>query len=108
MATPGESTKASNRRLANPLRKTTSLKSGTGKVITDRDKQIASWLEEYLEFYASQNSVTQKALDAIGELSILEDLDSKPFMKELRKEIEALACGKAPGEDNIPPPCHQM
>jgi len=86
-----------------PTKKTAPLKSKTGEVITDRDKQMGRWVEHYLELYARENSVTQDALDAIEELPILEELDSEPTMEELSKAIDALACGKAPGEDSIPP-----
>ena len=86
-----------------PTKKTAPLKSKTGEVITDRDKQMGRWVEHYLELYARENSVTQEALDAIEELPVLEELDSEPTMEELSKAIDALACGRAPGEDSIPP-----
>ena len=86
-----------------PTKKTAPLKSKTGEVITDRDKQMGRWVEHYLELYARENSVTQEKLDAIEELPVLEELDSEPTMEELSKAIDALACGRAPGEDSIPP-----
>ena len=84
-------------------KKTAPLKSKTGEVITDRDKQMGRWVEHYLEIYSRENSVTQEALDAIEELPVLEELDCEPTKEELSKAIDALACGKAPGEDSIPP-----
>ena len=86
-----------------PTKKTAPLKSKTGEVITDRGKQMRRWVEHYLELYSRENSVTQEALDAIEELPVLEELDSEPTMEEIGKSIDALACGRAPGEDNIPP-----
>ena len=86
-----------------PTKKTAPLKSKTGEVITDRDKQMGRWVEHYLELYARENSVTQEALDTIEELPVLEELDSEPTMEKLSKAIDALACGRAPGADSIPP-----
>ena len=86
-----------------PTKKTAPLKSKTGEVITDRDKQMGRWVEHYLELYARENSITQEALDTIEELPVLEELDSEPTMEELSKAIDALACGRAPGADSIPP-----
>ena len=60
------------------LKKTAPLKSKTGEIITDRDKQMSRWVEHYLELYSRENSVTQEALDAIEELPVLEVLDSEP------------------------------
>ena len=85
------------------LKKTAPLKSKTGEIITDREKQMSRWVEHYLELYSRENSVTQEALDAIEELPVLEELDSEPTTEELSNAIDALACGKAPGEDGIPP-----
>ena len=33
----------------------------------------------------------------------LEELDSAPTLEELSKAVDALASGKAPGQDGIPP-----
>ncbi|XP_068756780.1 uncharacterized protein [Montipora capricornis] len=49
------------------------------------------------------NTVSQDALDAIEDLPVLEELDAETTMEELSKTIDALASGKAPGEDGIPP-----
>ena len=84
-------------------KKTAPLKSKTGEVITDKSKQMGRWVEHYLELYSRENSVTQEALDAIEDMPVLEELDSEPTVEELSKAIDALVCGKAPGEDSIPP-----
>ena len=59
--------------------------------------------KHYLDIYSRENSVTQEALDSIEDLPVLEELDSEPTLEELSKAINALASGKAPGEDGIPP-----
>ena len=64
---------------------------------------MSRWVEHYLDIYSRENSVTQEALDSIEDLPVLEELDSEPTLEELSKAIDALASGKAPGEDGIPP-----
>jgi hypothetical protein len=83
--------------------KTAPLKSKTGEVITDQEKQMKRWTEHYLELYATLNVVTDTALNAIPDLPVMEELDTPPTMDELSKAIDCLACRKAPGSDGIPP-----
>ena len=42
-------------------------------------------------------------METIEDLPVLEELDANPTIEELRKAIDALSSGKAPGEDGIPP-----
>ena len=86
-----------------PKKKSAPLKSKTGEIITDRGKQMGRWVEHYLDLYSRENCVTQEALDGIEDLPVLEELDTEPTLEELSKAIDALACGKAPGDDCIPP-----
>ncbi|GAA6107071.1 uncharacterized protein LOC118407100 [Tachysurus ichikawai] len=79
------------------------LKSKTGEVIKDQGKQLQRWVEHYLELYATQNVVTDTALDAIPDLPVMKELDTPPTLEELRKAIDCLACEKAPGSNSIPP-----
>ena len=83
--------------------KTAPLMSKAGEIITDRDKQLKRWIEHYLELYATINHVSTAALDDIPDLPVMEELDSLPTMVELSRAIDCLACGKAPGNDGIPP-----
>ena len=53
--------------------KTASLRSKTGEVITDSDKQMKRWVEHYLEIYETENKVTEAALNAIPLLMVLEE-----------------------------------
>ena len=83
--------------------KTTLLRSKTGEVITDQGKQLERWVEHYLELYATQNVVTDAALDALASLPVMEELDALPTGEELSKAIDCLSRRKAPGKDGIPP-----
>ncbi len=63
--------------------KITPLKSRTGEVITDQRKQLQCWVEHYLELYATQNIVTDIAMDVIPGLPVMEKLDIPPTLEEL-------------------------
>ena len=83
--------------------KTAPLKSRNGEVITDKGKQMERWVEHYSELYSRENRVATLALHAIEPLPIMEELDAEPTLEELSKAVDSLACGKAPGNDGIPP-----
>ena len=55
--------------LGNQPEKSAPLKSKTGDIIIDKDKQLDRWVEHYLELYSLENSITQEALDSVGNLS---------------------------------------
>ena len=82
--------------------KSAPLKTKEGDIIIDKKKQMERWVEHYLELYSTQNVVTEAALNAIDQLPVMEELDEEPTVEELSKAMDALATGKAPGEDGIP------
>ena len=82
--------------------KSAPLKSKSGNTITDQGKQLERWVEHYLELYATQNVVTETALDTIPVLPVMDELDLSPTTEELDKAIDNLACSKAPGNNGIP------
>ena len=84
------------------ISKSAPIKSKTGEIITEKDKQMRRWTEHYLELYATQNVVSDFALDSIPELPMLDQLDALPSIEELGKAIDHLSSGKAPGDDGIP------
>lgn len=75
------------------------MKSKIGKLITNKGENGQSTSQKFTR----ENSVTKEALDDIECLPVLEELDSNPTEEEHSKVIDALACGKALGEDGIPP-----
>ena len=85
------------------IKKTAPLKSKSGEVLNDRDKQMERWAEHYMELYATENSVSEEALNGVANLPVMEELDKEPTQEELSKAIDKLACGKAPGADGITP-----
>ena len=79
------------------------LKSTSGEIIKDRSKQMERWAEYYQELFSRENVVSDKAIQNTTPLPTMEELDAPPTIDELRKAIDALSCGKAPGSDGIPP-----
>ena len=78
------------------------LKSSSGQIITDRNKQMERRAEHYLDFYSRENTLTNAAMQGTVILPVIEELDTLPTIDELSKAIDSLACGKAPGNDGIP------
>ena len=60
------------------------------------------WTEHYQELYSRENIVTDTAIDSTSLLPVMNKLDVPPSVGELRKAINSLACGKAPGNDGVP------
>lgn len=69
--------------------KTAPLRSLTGEIITDKQKQLETWVEHYSELYSRQNTVMQSAIDAPASLPVMLDLDIEPTAQELSKAIES-------------------
>jgi len=86
-----------------PVARTALLRSRSGEPISSRTEQLSRWVEHYLDLYSNVNNVSQEALDAIENLPPLDALDAEPSVEELNKAIDILPCGKAAGEDGIPP-----
>ena len=61
------------------------------------------WVEHYSELYSRENVVVSSVLDSIVPLPVMEELNTDPTQEELCKAIDSLTCGKAPGNDGIPP-----
>ena len=85
-----------------PAMRTTLLKTETGEVITDLNRQLECWMN-CLKMYATQNVVSDAALEALPLPLVMEELDSVPTVEELSKAINCFAGGKALGKDGIPP-----
>ncbi|XP_047500203.1 uncharacterized protein LOC125046469 [Penaeus chinensis] len=83
--------------------KSAPLKSSSGELIVDKGKQMDRWKEHYSALYSRQSTVSESALAAMEQLSVLHELDEMPTISEPSKAIDQLAPGKAPGSDEIPP-----
>ena len=81
---------------------TAPLKSAAGDIIRDRSKLMKRWAEYYQGLYSRENIVTDTAIESTSLLPVMNKLDVPPSVDELRKAINSLACGKAPGNDGVP------
>ena len=84
------------------IKKTLQLKASTGEVITDKKLQMERWIEHYQELYSREIEVNEATIESIESLPVMEDLDSEPSLEELKKAVNFLSSGKAPGKDGIP------
>ena len=84
-------------------KKSAPLKSSTGETIQDRAEQMERWVEHYSELFSRENIVTEEALSAIECLQMIEELDAEPTIGELKKALNCLSSGTAPGKDGFPP-----
>ncbi|XP_076068334.1 uncharacterized protein LOC143040786 [Oratosquilla oratoria] len=75
------------------------LKTASGDTITDRGEQMERWAKHYQELYSRENVAVENS----KALAMMEKLDVLTSIDELRKDINSLASGKAPGNDGIPP-----
>ena len=78
------------------------LKSKSGEVITDKAKQLDSWVKHNSELYSRENVVHQSVLHATDHLPLMPQLDEVPSIEELSKAIDRLPSEKALGKDCIP------
>jgi hypothetical protein len=70
--------------------KTAPLMSKAGEVITDLGKQLELWVEHYLELHASKNVVSVTALNALPNLTVMEELNVLPTEEELAESAKPL------------------
>ena len=84
-------------------RMTSSIKSSTGEILTDNNKQMERWVEHYSNLYSRLNTVSPNALDSLECLQTIDELDTVPSIDELNVAIDLLTNGKTPGSDNILP-----
>ena len=61
------------------------------------------WVEHYQELYSNEDTVSEESLNSIKLMPVMVELDSEPTASEIKKAINGLANGKAPGNDAITP-----
>ena len=79
--------------------KSAPLKSSSGELIKDKGKQMDRWKEHYSNLYSRPSTVSESALSAMEQFTVMHELDELPTLSELSKAIDQLAPGKAPGSD---------
>ena len=77
------------------------IKSTSGDISWDRNKQLERWVEHFSDLYSRKNLVSKDALDAIECSLEIEDLDDEPSIEELEEALGCLVSGKAFGREGI-------
>ncbi|MCP4267312.1 MAG: hypothetical protein GY777_17355, partial [Candidatus Brocadiaceae bacterium] len=91
------------RKAVGPTKRYTShLLSETGEILHSKSEQLGRWVQHFSLLYSTRNIVTDDALDSMGSLPTMDDLDCEPTTEELSKAIDLMAPWKAPGSDGIP------
>ena len=54
------------------VKKTAPLKYLTGEILTDRNKQMERWVDQYVELYSRETIVTDTALGGVGDSQLWE------------------------------------
>ena len=85
------------------IRKPAPLKSKSGELINDKGQKLNRLVEHYSDLYSKDTTVSHKAIEEIPQMPVMSELDRDPTISDLEKAIDALNCGKAPGQDSIPP-----
>ena len=84
------------------MKKTAPLKTQSGEVIADSNKQMERWVEHYAELSSTESTISNDALYTIESLPVMTELDTEPTEDDLSKAIDSLTNGKAPGKYVIP------
>ena len=71
-------------------------------LITDR------WAQHFNLLLNRQSSVSDDAIEEVPQRPVIKELDIIPTAEETAKAIKQLSCGKAPGEDGIPPEVYKL
>ena len=66
------------------------LKSAIGDAIKDKSKKMECWVDHYAELYSRMYVVSEEALMVMESLSTMDELDSKPTLKEINQALDQL------------------
>ena len=79
------------------------IKSKDGTVLTEPDQILGRWAEHFNGVLNQDSSFDRSVLEDIPQWDINTSLAELPTIEEIHLCIRQLNCGKAPGEDGIPP-----
>lgn len=71
-------------------------------ILTNKDVILRRWAEHFKSVLNRPSTIIDEAIDCLPQITINEELDEFPTLKEIEKAIRLLSTGKAPGSDSIP------
>ena len=78
------------------------IKDAQGTLLKDNTKILKRWAEYYCDLLNSSRPSDQSVIEQLPQLPTVHQMDAPPTMEELKKAIDSLKSGKAPGPDGIP------
>ena len=78
------------------------IKDTDGTLLKDNDKILKRWAEYYSSLLNSSNPTDQSILEELPQLPTVYEMDVPPTLEEVKRAIDSLKNGKAPGPDGIP------
>ena len=78
------------------------LSADGSSLLTDRTQILERWAEHFSSVLNRPSSINDEAIARLPEMETNHELDQPPTEQEVRKAINQMSSGKAPGQDAIP------
>ena len=85
------------------IKVSSSIKTKDGQVLTEPASVLERWAEHFESVLNQSSTFDMTLLEEIPQWDTNVELNALPNLDEVLKSIKQLSCGKAPGEDGIPP-----
>ena len=92
-----------NQVIGKQIKKPAPLRSKTGELLNDSSQKLERLVEHYVDLYSTNTKVSDKALESFPQAGPFATLDLEPSLEDVANAIDRQQCGKAPGQDGIPP-----
>ena len=71
-------------------------------IITEQEQLLERWAEHFCNILNRPSSISEDAINNLPQVPINESLDLLPSTEDVRRAVNQLSDGKAPGKDAIP------
>ena len=77
------------------------VRATNGELIKDKEGLLSRWAEHFSELLNRVNPTDPSFIDAVPQLSVVEELDLPPTLGEVKNAVFSLKCRKATGLDGL-------